>query len=139
MTAQIALQHREPVKAIESLQPTLSYEEGAALYPAYLRGLACFALRRGSEAEVEFQKILDHPGIVLNSPIGALAHLQLGRTLVLQGELAKAKARTAYQDFSRALAEGRRRSPDFGASQSRVCQAEALGGIRRRTKYTKPV
>ena len=46
---------------------------------------------------MEFQKILDHRGIVLNDPIGALARLQLGRALALSGESTKAK--TAYQDF----------------------------------------
>ena len=51
----------------------------------------------GSEAAAEFQKILDHRGLVLNQPIGALAHLGLGRAYVLQGDTAKAKA--AYQDF----------------------------------------
>ena len=48
-------------------------------------------------AAAEFQKILDHRGIVLNEPIGALAHLQLGRAYSLQGDTAKARA--AYQDF----------------------------------------
>jgi hypothetical protein len=55
------------------------------------------AAQQGSEAAAEFQKILDHPGIVLNSPIGALAHLQLGRAYAMQGDTAKAKA--AHQDF----------------------------------------
>jgi hypothetical protein len=51
----------------------------------------------GSEAAAEFQKILDHRGIVLNEPIGVLAHLQLGRAYTLQGDVTKARA--AYQDF----------------------------------------
>jgi eukaryotic-like serine/threonine-protein kinase len=55
------------------------------------------AAHQGSEAAAEFQKILDHRGIVLNSPISALAHLQLGRSYAMQGDTAKAKA--AYQDF----------------------------------------
>jgi hypothetical protein len=55
------------------------------------------ACRQGSEAAAEFQRILDHRGIVLNEPIGALAHLQIGRAYVLQGDTVKAKA--AYQDF----------------------------------------
>ena len=62
-----------------------------------MRGESYLAARRGSEAAAEFQKILDHRGIVLNSPIGALAHLQLGRAYAMQGDTAKAKA--AYQDF----------------------------------------
>jgi hypothetical protein len=62
-----------------------------------VRGLAYLAARQGSEAAVEFQKILDHRGIVVSDPIGALAHLQLGRALVMSGD--KTKAKTAYQDF----------------------------------------
>ena len=62
-----------------------------------MRGEAYLAAHRGSEAAKEFQKILDHRGIVLNEPIGALAHLQLGRAYALQGD--NAKARAAYQDF----------------------------------------
>ena len=53
--------------------------------------------RDGAAAAIEFQKILDHRGIVVNLPIGALAHLQLGRAYIMQGDTVKAKA--AYQDF----------------------------------------
>ena len=55
------------------------------------------AAHRYAEAAAEFRKILDHPGIVGLDPIGALAHLQLGRTLALLGDTAGAKA--AYRDF----------------------------------------
>ena len=51
----------------------------------------------GHEASAEFQKILDHRGLVLNEAIGALAHLGIARAYVLQGDTAKARA--AYQDF----------------------------------------
>ena len=87
-------------------EPPLPYELGrttyssyvwTALYPVYVRGEAYLAAHQGKEAAAEFQKILDHRGIVLNGPIGALAHLQLGRAYALQGDTAKAKA--AYQDF----------------------------------------
>ena len=67
------------------------------MFPVFVRGEAYLAARRGSEAAAEFQKILDHRGLVLNQPIGALAHLGLGRAYVLQGDIPKAKA--AYQDF----------------------------------------
>jgi hypothetical protein len=63
----------------------------------YFRGQAHLAAHQGPEAASEFQKILDHPGLVLNAPIAALAHLRLGRAYVLQGDTTKAK--TAYQDF----------------------------------------
>jgi serine/threonine protein kinase/tetratricopeptide (TPR) repeat protein len=81
----------------------LSYElgsigaAGGSMYPVYLRGQAHLMSRQSNEAAADFQKILDHRFIVLNSPTGALAHLGLGRASVLSGEVAK--ARTAYQDF----------------------------------------
>ena len=68
-----------------------------ALYPVYVRGEAYLAAHQGSEAAAEFQKILDHRGVVLNEPIGALAHLGLARAYALQGDTAKARA--AYKDF----------------------------------------
>jgi tetratricopeptide (TPR) repeat protein len=67
------------------------------LMPAYLRGQAYLMAHRGPEAAREFQKILNHPGVVLISPVGALAHLQIGRAYAMQGDTAKAKS--AYQDF----------------------------------------
>ena len=67
------------------------------MYPAYLRGEAFLLARHGGEAAAEFQKFVDHPGIVLNFPLGALARLGLARAYALQGDTAK--ARTAYQDF----------------------------------------
>jgi hypothetical protein len=68
-----------------------------SLYPVYVRGEAYLADNKGAEAAVEFQKILNHRGIVISDPIGALAHLQLGRAYALAGGMAKAKS--AYQDF----------------------------------------
>ena len=67
------------------------------LHSAYVRGQAFTALHRYGEAAAEFQKILDHRGIVGADPIGALAHWQLGRTFALSGDVSKAKAR--YQEF----------------------------------------
>ena len=67
------------------------------LHSAYVRGQALVAARRFAEAAAEFQKILDHRGIVGSDPIGALVHLQIARSFVLAGD--KAKAKTAYQDF----------------------------------------
>ena len=67
------------------------------MHSAYVRGEALLALHRYAEAAAEFQKILDHRGIVGADPIGALAHVQLGRAFVLSGDTIKAKA--AYQDF----------------------------------------
>jgi DNA-binding winged helix-turn-helix (wHTH) protein/Tfp pilus assembly protein PilF len=108
--ALLALNNNEPSKAVELLQTAIPYEDGMQssggsefvlgagnLYPAYVRGEAYLAARQGREAAVEFQKILDHRGIVVIDPIGALAHLQLGRAYALLGDNTKAKA--AYQDF----------------------------------------
>ena len=97
--ARLALSHDDPSGAIEILQAAVPYELSGdgALYPAYVRGEAYLAAHKGKEAAADFQKIRDHPGIVVNSPIGALAHLGLGRAYALQGDIPKAKA--AYQDF----------------------------------------
>jgi serine/threonine protein kinase/Tfp pilus assembly protein PilF len=107
LRARMALNKGEAAMAVELLQIAVPYELGltrsaihgnfGALYPIYVRGLALLAARRGAEAAAEFQKVLDHRGIVVSDPIGALAHLQLGRALVLSGDYTRAKA--AYQDF----------------------------------------
>ena len=67
------------------------------LYPIYVRGLAYLAAHRGTEAAAEFQKILDHPGVVQNEVIVPLAHLGLARARALSGD--KSGARKQYQDF----------------------------------------
>jgi hypothetical protein len=99
LRALLALSDNEAQKAVEFLQMAAPYESGeaSALYPAFFRGQAYLAAHQGGEATAEFQKILDHPGIVLNEPIGALAHLQIGRAYAMQGD--SAKARAAYHDF----------------------------------------
>ena len=101
--AQLAISRKDALKAVKCLQDSAPYELGSpgrgmfALYPVYVRGEAYLVVGHGSEAAAEFQKILDHRGVVLNEPIGALAHLGLARAYVLQGD--NSKARTAYQDF----------------------------------------
>jgi hypothetical protein len=64
---------------------------------AYLRGQAFLAARRGEEAAAEFQKILDHRGVVLDSLVGSLAHVGLARAHALQGDVPRARA--AYENF----------------------------------------
>ena len=76
---------------------TAFFAKFGVLYPAYVRGQAYLAAGLGGEAAVEFQKVLDHRGIVLADPFGALAHLQLGRAVALMGD--KARAKIAYEDF----------------------------------------
>jgi eukaryotic-like serine/threonine-protein kinase len=97
--ALLALKHGEPARAVELLQTAMPYEVGLLgnLYPAYVRGEAYLAARQGQEAIAEFQKIIDHRGSVLSDPIGALAHLQIGRAYEMAGDPDKAKA--AYRDF----------------------------------------
>jgi DNA-binding winged helix-turn-helix (wHTH) protein/tetratricopeptide (TPR) repeat protein len=106
LRAKLALMRSDPQHALNDLEPAAAYELGLPaisfynwpnLYPVYVRGEAYLAAHQGSEAAAEFQKILDHRGIVLNEPIGALAHLQLGRSYAMQGDTAKSRA--AYQDF----------------------------------------
>jgi hypothetical protein len=97
--AQLSMLRHDPVGAVEALQKSAPYELGmtGALYPVYVRGTALVALRNGTGAAAEFQKILDHPGAVLSVPIGALAHLGLARAYALQGETVK--AHVGYKDF----------------------------------------
>jgi hypothetical protein len=79
------------------LLPNGGARPGGKLCPVYVRGEAYLAVFQGNEAAAEFQEILDHRGIVLNEPIGVLAHLGLARACALSGDTAKARA--AYQDF----------------------------------------
>jgi serine/threonine protein kinase len=98
----IELNRHTPNKALELLRGAQTYELGqptpytAPLAAIYLRGYVYLATGQQKEAAGEFQRILDHPGIVQNSPIGSLTHLGLGRALAAGGP---AEARTAYQDF----------------------------------------
>jgi eukaryotic-like serine/threonine-protein kinase len=96
--ASVVLRSGDAGKAVEALAAAKLYELGLwHLYPVYLRGEAYLAAKQGAAAGIEFQKILDHPGVVINEVIGALAHLGLGRAYALAGDTAKAK--TAYQGF----------------------------------------
>jgi DNA-binding winged helix-turn-helix (wHTH) protein/tetratricopeptide (TPR) repeat protein len=110
LRALLALNHSQPSQAVERLQTAIPYEGGTPstggsepflgagnLYPAYVRGLAYLAAHQGAQAAAEFQKILDHRGIVICDPIGALAHLQLGRAYAMSGD--KTKAKSAYENF----------------------------------------
>ena len=100
--ASIAMAQQAPDRAVIALEPSLPYELGSPppgiqMYPAYIRGLAYLAQKNGPAAAAEFQKFIDHPGIVQNFLLGSLAHLQLARAYVVSGDTAKAK--TAYRDF----------------------------------------
>jgi eukaryotic-like serine/threonine-protein kinase len=101
--ASIELNRHDYDTAVESLRAAQRYELGlpplgvAPLAVLYLRGYALLGAHQNKEAAAEFQRILDHPGIVVNSPIASLAQLGLGRVLAAAREATK--ARTAYQDF----------------------------------------
>ena len=102
--AAIALQRKDPNRAIELLQPARGIDlaggtnlKNASLFPVYVRGEAYLMLHDGNRAAAEFQKFIDHRGLVRNSPIAMLARLGLARAYAMQGDTTK--ARTAYQDF----------------------------------------
>ncbi|MFZ0138317.1 MAG: protein kinase [Candidatus Sulfotelmatobacter sp.] len=100
--ASIDMAEHAPDRAVIALEPSQPYELGApppgiSMYPPYIRGLAYLAQKNGPAAAAEFQKFLDHPGVIQNFLLGSLARLQLGRAYVISGNPAKAKA--AYQDF----------------------------------------
>ena len=100
--ASIELSRHNPQKAVEALQDAMRYEMGSpssfgSLYPAYLRGEAYLSAGQGQQAAAEFQKLIDHPGVVLNFVTGAVAHLQLARAEVMSGD--REAARKSYQRF----------------------------------------
>ena len=114
--AQLALNRKDAAKAIQELQPAmppLEYGQIAfvanlsCLYPTYIRGQAYLSSGQGKEAVAEFQKILDHGGIVWNCWTGALAHLGVARANALQmknsqgadADAARVRALAAYKDF----------------------------------------
>ena len=103
INAAIELNQGNASQALKDLEAARPYELGGAgttinyIYPAYLRGRAYLSTHNAKAAATEFQKLLDHPGIVLNFVTGALAHLQLGRAYATAGDTDKAKK--AYQDF----------------------------------------
>ena len=103
--AEIELKNGDPRQAIELLQAAATYELGQPMFfidrgcliPAYARGQAYLRARQGSAAAGEFQKFLDHRGLVWNCATAPLARLGLARAYALAGDAAKARA--AYQDF----------------------------------------
>ncbi|HEV2487166.1 MAG TPA: tetratricopeptide repeat protein, partial [Terracidiphilus sp.] len=103
--AQIETGRKNPARSIELLQAAAPYELGmlstsagnSCVYPVYVRAQVYLSEQQGQLAAAEFQKILDHRGLLWNCATGALAHLGLARAYAVQGDTAKARA--AYQDF----------------------------------------
>jgi len=128
-----ALNQGDPSKALEMTQvatpydlaiPGTAFYDGSffgALYPVYVRGLAYSRMGRHREAAAEFQKIIDHPGIVLNDPIGPMARLQLARALSASGDRAKSAA--AYKDL---LALWRDADPDIPVVEQAKAESARL-------------
>jgi cytochrome c-type biogenesis protein CcmH/NrfG len=92
-----------------------------AMYPTFVRGKAYLALRKPAEAAAEFQKILDHPGVVLGDPMGAVARLLLGRALTQAGDITK--ARVVYEDL---LALWKDADPDLQLPKQARAELTAL-------------
>jgi tetratricopeptide (TPR) repeat protein len=103
ISAALEISQNHPEQAIVELEPTAPNELGLTqsyinyVYPAYVRGQAYLQERKGIAAVAEFQKLIDHRGIVANFVTGSLAHLQIGRAYAVTGDTAKARA--AYQEF----------------------------------------
>ena len=104
--AAVEIKRKNPSHALELIEPAAAYElanpdtwpgMGGPMYPVFLRGEARLALHQGREAAEEFQKLLDHRGLLRACPLGPLAHLGLARAYVLQEDNEKAHA--AYADF----------------------------------------
>ena len=99
----VATKSGDAARAVPAFEASAPYELGSAwmccirLYPAYLRGQAYLKAHQGGPAAAEFQKIIDHYGMIQNEPIGSLARLGLGWAYAIAGE--SERARTAYQDF----------------------------------------
>jgi outer membrane protein assembly factor BamD (BamD/ComL family) len=101
--AAMKVHENDPAGAVEVMRPTVKYDFAYppdsfnSLYPAYIRGLAYLQMGEGRQAVVEFQKLLDHSGIVGTSVIGALSHLQLARAQKMMSD--EGAARKSYEDF----------------------------------------
>jgi DNA-binding winged helix-turn-helix (wHTH) protein/tetratricopeptide (TPR) repeat protein len=107
LNALASLHRNQPAESVRMLQTTFPFEFATpgtdffgffgGLYPAYVRGQSYLALRQGDKAAAEFQKIIDHPGVVYADSVGALSHLEIGRACALSGN--EARAKSAYHKF----------------------------------------
>lgn len=95
--AAVALQRRQPERALEQLKASVSYERGWTFLPTYLRGQAYLRLRQGRDAAAEFDRILEHRGWDVMSPFYPLAYLGRARAAALDGNVEG--ARKAYEAF----------------------------------------
>ena len=131
LNALAGLHRLQPKESVNLLQTTLPFEFATpgtdffgffgGLYPAYVRGQCYLLLGKGEEAAAEFQKVVDHPGVVYADPIGALAYLEVGRASALSGNRSSAKA--AYQEF---LTLWRDADPDISIYQQAKTECSRL-------------
>ncbi|MFY9647905.1 MAG: serine/threonine-protein kinase [Terriglobales bacterium] len=128
--AAIAISQGNAATALDQLQVTTSYERGggilpfsagASMYPVYLRGLAFLAMKQWKQAADEFQKITDHRGLVWNSPLGALAQLEIGRAYA---NFDQAKAKTAYGDFAALWDHADAEIPIFSEAKNEIAKLQ---------------
>ena len=143
-----ALERGKPTDSVERLQIALPYELAVnglnfshfylgGLHSGYVRGEALLAAHRYPEAAAEFQKILDHRGIVGADPIGVLAHLQLGRTFALAGDTGQGQA--CVRGFSHPLERRRLRRSDSGASEGGVQPGCNSARFRTSASLARPI
>lgn len=136
--AELAQGH--PDQAIGTLVETIPYDLAGTLplgilYPVYIRGLANLRLHNGAGAATEFQKLIDHPGIVQNFPIGALSRLGLARALAMQAEsshgddaaAARTKTLKAYADFLTLCKDADADVPALVAAKREEARVRAAG------------
>jgi eukaryotic-like serine/threonine-protein kinase len=141
--AQIELDHKNPASALKALQPAVAPLEfgaiafganasGSCLYPTYVRGQAYLAAGQGNAAAAEFQKILDHKGIVWNCWTGALAHLGVARANALEAgtlqgadaDAARVRALAAYKDFLTLWKDADRDTPILRHTEAEYAKLE---------------
>jgi tetratricopeptide (TPR) repeat protein len=146
--AQSALDKKNPALALNKLQAASPIELGqigsvlniSCLYHVYVRGEAYLAAGQGSAAAAEFQKILDHSGIVWNCWTGALAHLGVARANALQSrtsqgadaDAARVRALAAYKDFLTLWKDADPDIPILKRSQSGVREVAIARFLERR-------
>jgi tetratricopeptide (TPR) repeat protein len=129
LRARLAMHQGDPGKAIQLLSPALPTETAitdefsvSSLYPAYVRGQAYLRSGDGKAAAEEFQKLIGHPGLVLNTPLAALARLQLARAHALSGE--SSKALVSYRDFLALWKDADRNTPVLVKASAELAQMQ---------------
>jgi len=121
----IALEDGYPLLALKTLERAHPYELGVAggLFPVYVRGLAYLGAGDGLRARAEFEKILDHPGVALNSPLAPLARLERARACMLLAD--RRHAMSSYRDF---LSLWTNADPDIPVLQTAKAEYARLQG-----------